>query len=551
MNISGLTKPIVMSPTSSGKSDHVINGAPFEWNSRSVMAGLVETGRVHDALLSHLKLLLDDFHGVERSIEYYDLVAGDWLLVFSHNVYVAWQEVLAGTEIIESSMIPAVFSVDHAVSLSTEPPLHQHLRWAVAESLQGNSSENWSVTQESIHIESGSQRGYLSSIKGLISIRNPKILFTSPYFKVSRSEWMSALWRWRHWITEDSMQYPISFHVRHDWSWRKRRSASFLSLNEDYAAVVKALMSLYIPVPLLEGLAAYRKAVFSFSLPRPDAVYSANALLGNLTWKILAAEWRQEGSQILYHQHGGGYGLEPMLAVEVYEMRVSDRFYSWGWLLKGRKNIKALSPAIPQQKTYSRRKGILLSCVDFPKVQYRLLTYSTYSAVEKIHQHTCSFLLLLTQRRDIMIRPYPKDYGWGVVERMRNAAPYARFDSQSNSFTLFFHSSLVVHNYLGTGWLETLGLNIPTLCFYDPDAYLFREAAQAHIDTLIAVGILHHSGHDAARFVAALGDAVEEWWNKIDVQEARRNFAEHYANFSPDWKQEWENEFEEVLDEAH
>ncbi len=542
-----MTKPIVMSPTSSGKSDHVINGAPFEWNSRSVMAGLVETGRVHDALLSHLKLLLDDFHGVERSIEYYDLVAGDWLHLYSQNVYTAWRELMAGAEIIESTIIPVVLSADHAVSLSIDLPFHQHLRWAVAELLQSHSSEKWRVIDESISVESGSKAFYLSSLKRLISTGKPKVLLTSPNSRVSRQEWLSALWRWRSWVAEDSMQYPITLHTRQDWSWRRSQSAAARPINDEFAGVAIALMPLYLPVTLLEGFASYRKAVFSLSLPRPDAVYSANSLHGNLTWKILAAEWRQEGTLLLYHQHGGGYGLLSMLAVENYEKRVSNHFYSWGWLHEG-DNIKLLSPAMPKIKSDSQNVSILLICVDYPKVPYRLQTYSTFKAVEHMHQQTSEFLVHLNHRKDIVVRPYPYDYGWRAEERMRNAAPYAMFDSQSNSFSLFFQSSLVVHNYLGTGWLETLGLNIPTICFYDPDAYLFREAAQVHIDSLKDVGILHHSGHDAARFITALGNDIDGWWNKSGVQEAREKFVEHYANFSPDWKQQWEREFEEVLD---
>jgi len=528
----------------------VIDGTPFEWNTRSVMEGLEETGGAHGALFSRLKLLLDDFHREERSIEYYDLVAGDWLISFSHNVYSAWREVVAGNEIVESSMIPAVSTSSHASALSIDYAWHQHLRWAIAQLLQGHSSEKWRVIEEPISVKSGSKAGYLSSMKRLISIKQPKVLLSAPYFRVSRQDWMSVLWRWRHWIAEDSMQYPITLHARQDWSWRKRQSTAVCSVNDDYLAVVAALMPLYIPVSLLEGFSAYRKVLFSYSLPRPDAVYSANALHGNLTWKILVAEWRQEGTQLLYHQHGGGYGLLSKLAVEDYETRVSDRFYSWGWLHKG-DNIKVLSPAMPKINHDLQKISILLLCVDYPKVLYRLQTYSTFKAVEFIHQQTSEFLLNNSRQRDIVIRPYFQDYGWGAIEKMRKAAPQASFDRDSHSFALFARSKLVVHNYLGTGWLETLGLNIPTICFYYPDAYLFLEAAQVHIDTLNRVGILHHSGRNAASFITALGNEIDGWWWTAEVQEARRNFIDQYANFSSDWKQEWEHEFEEVLDEAH
>ena len=106
----------------------------------------------------------------------------------------------------------------------------------------------------------------------------------------------------------------------------------------------------------------------------------------------------------------------------------------------------------------------------------------------------------------------------------------------------------LVYNYIGTSWLETLALDIPTVCFYDPETYSFREEAQPFIDALATVGVLHHSGNSAALFVASLAGDIEKWWNKVKVQEARRNFVEQYANFSPDWKEQWEQEFKVVLD---
>ena len=68
------------------------------------------------------------------------------------------------------------------------------------------------------------------------------------------------------------------------------------------------------------------------------------------------------------------------------------------------------------------------------------------------------------------------------------------------------------------------------------------------IDKLEMVGILHRSGVTAARFVAGILNNTEIWWNQPDIQAVRQDFIDHYANFSPDWKQQWEREFEAVLD---
>lgn len=524
-----------------------MNPAPFIWNASAVAVGLDEIGRSRGALLVHLKYLLDEFHGVARPIEYYDLVAGDWLEGFVHNIYSAWRAVLAENVPVETGSIPIIMSVQHAQKLAVEIGWHQHLRWAVAQLLQGQSSANWVVVEESAHIESGGQpRPYQRMLRGLATAR-PKVLLTQPAFKCSRHEWIGALWRWRNWMALDDMQYPISICANLDWHWRKLQSAEVSLPPPDFVELVMALMPLYIPITLLEGFKGYRAAVLALSLPRPQVVYSANALHGHLTFKLLAAEWRQEGTQLLYHQHGGGYGFEPQLAVENYEIRVVDRFYSWGWKREGFP-VYSLSPAMPARKISRRSNHILLNCLDLPKVPYRMMHTPMPGTIESMHRNTCEFLMGLPERRNLIIRPYPVDYGWGAMEAMRTVAPEARIDIRSKPFSLYFACRLVVHNYLGTAWLETLGLNIPTICFYNPAAYIYREEAQATIDALQKIGILHYSGKDAARFVVSIGSDIEGWWHKSEVQEARRNFVERYANFSPDWEKQWEREFEAVLD---
>jgi len=102
-------------------------------------------------LLNHLKDLLDDFHGTTRPIEDYDLLAGDWLLGFSHNIYCAWQEVLAGNVPFNADTIPIITNTRHAQLLTINAGWHQHLRWGIAQLLLGRSSENWRTAQRILH----------------------------------------------------------------------------------------------------------------------------------------------------------------------------------------------------------------------------------------------------------------------------------------------------------------------------------------------------------------------------------------------------------------
>jgi putative transferase (TIGR04331 family) len=549
MSISRLTRQIVISPIKSKKYEHAMKSPLFIWDAGAVETGLDVIGRSQGVLLAHLKYLVDEFHGVVRSIEYYDLVAGFWLDALSQNIYCAWRDVVAGIEPVEISPIPVIKSLAHAQTMIIDISWHQHLCSAVGLLLQGQSSGNWVVEQGPVRIDNDEWLGVAGKLLQRISTAKPKILLVQPYYKCSRREWMGALWRWRSWIAWDDLRYPISVSSNADLRWRKKQSTELSLPPRNFVELVMTLMPLYLPITLLEGFEDYRTAALALSLPRPQAVYSANALHKNLTFKVLMAEWRQEGTQLLYGQHGGGYGMEPRLAVEDYEIRVSDRFYSWGWQREGLP-VYPLSPAMPFARRKSKSKHILMVCLDLPKVPYRLMFLPLTGTIETVHRNTCEFLMGLLDRRNLIIRPYPRDYGWGAFEMMRSAAPDAKFDMSSKFSTLIFACRLVVLSYLGTTWLETLGLNIPTVCFCDPAVYIFSAEAQVSVAALYNVGILHHSGKDAAHFVTSLGNDIEGWWNKAETQEARRNFVEQYANFSLDWKEQWEQEFKAVLDAA-
>lgn len=110
-------------------------------------------------------------------------------------------------------------------------------------------------------------------------------------------------------------------------------------------------------------------------------------------------------------------------------------------------------------------------------------------------------------------------------------------------------ASLVVHNYLGTTWLETLAMNIPTVCFFDPKVFRPRESARPYFELLSSAGVLHHSGADAARFVNDLKGDPSSWWSKPEVQDAREKFVARYANFTDNWLPGWIEEFERLLEE--
>lgn len=533
------------------KSGKEIENVLHYWNKETIAFALREIGQYRAPLLSELTCLINDFNCWDKSEDYYDLVAGDWLMQFIHLTYAA---ALQGREIEELKPLgtPIPVSSDlfaHSQLYINKSALHQHLREAVSYLLSGGSPASWQFSEDSVHISTAYSQSFNEKAIRMVSTRSPEVLLVEPYFKCAKAEASAALIKWRKWAALDNLKYSVNLVVQLDTQWRISRACDG-DRKHDFLSVLKALLPLHLPVALLEGFDAYRNAALAMPVFRPKAVYSANALHANLTFKLLSAEWRQEGTRLLYHQHGGCYGTDLINDVEQYESRVADRFYTWGWEIKGNPKIRSLSPA-PPHKPSRKKRYILLNCVDYPLEIYRIHFLPMSSGVQTMQRETCEFLAKLSDRRDLFVRPYFFDYSGNFVDMMRQAAPDAEFDDKSaTSFERFAQSRLVVHNYLGTAYLETLALNVPTICFYDPNTYAFRSEAEPFMNDLESVGILHRSGIDAARFVAGLGSDPQEWWSKLEVQLARHAFIEQYANFSSDWKREWEAEFRSAIESA-
>ena len=70
-----------------------------------------------------------------------------------------------------------------------------------------------------------------------------------------------------------------------------------------------------------------------------------------------------------------------------------------------------------------------------------------------------------------------------------------------NIFRSYAKAKITIHHFLTTTWLETLGTNIPTICFYDKNPHRFNDDAQEAYELLSQNGILHDNVEDAVKFL--------------------------------------------------
>jgi putative transferase (TIGR04331 family) len=314
-------------------------------------------------------------------------------------------------------------------------------------------------------------------------------------------------------------------------------------------AQLQRTVALTAPIELVEQCQSLGEWAESASTATLRLLFTANAHQSSAFFRYLAWAQRQMGTKIAIHQHGGGYGIDEQHLGEDHDIANSDVFYTFGWQRPdlGRR-VRSLPTAMPERAKKSELDGYLLVSLPIFKRFYRLQAFLMPAHIEQAVSETASFVNELVADTDLCVRSSGADEF--PMSRLVGAQARITHDTGSGRGSVAAsRAKLTIHNYLGTSWLETLAMNIPTVCFYDPTMYRPRAAAQPFIDALVRVGVVHYSGREAAKFVNSLRGDPSSWWGSSEVQEAREAFVARYANFSDNWLNAWQAEFESLLAE--
>jgi putative transferase (TIGR04331 family) len=130
----------------------------------------------------------------------------------------------------------------------------------------------------------------------------------------------------------------------------------------------------------------------------------------------------------------------------------------------------------------------------------------------------------------VRLHPAYKLFRWSDEQRWKDHSPHTQLEIRGAPIAdLIAKSRLIVHSYDSTGILETLALNIPTLCFWHGGLEHLMPSAKPHYELLRSAGILLDGPELAAQMVAAHWDNLSAWWESKVVQDARKSFCALYA----------------------
>lgn len=518
---------------------------------------LVDVIELKNEILPELVRTLNQSHNVSFSLRYWDILLGHWLHRFISVVYKCYNDIEALKKMGVESLDVAYLTSDH-YSLATANSYDfifaaNDTTWRsfLYREIASTELPNLNVINE-IKVDELEFNFKPRSIKNPIRFRSICLnLLSAISRKLCSLNSIVISQSYLPLLKELQLQLSLGQvpslyvspapppQVSLNYIIRDKLSESLVKEVSGANYFVRSILGRAIPKCFIENYKYIREEVQTcFGPQNPRVIFTSNRFDTDEYFKAWLAEKVEEGAAYVVGQHGNNYGVHFHYGSYAFpERRQCDAFISWGWRNTTEKVIAGFNfknAGLEKGKYQTNGHLLLIENVISHRVDpydideaYRIYRKEQFQFVDKLSSPVVDHLL-------VRLHGAFRDHGWCDDERWR--ARYANIKLELGSSQIgeiVSKSRLVVHSYDSTGILETLNLNIPTLCFWNGGFDHVESSAREAYELLRRVGIFHSTPDSAARFINDNWDSIEEWWNRAEVQQVREKFCSLYSSDSP------------------
>lgn len=526
---------------------------PYGWDIRQKDADFSYVQFLYEQLLVELSDALNQYHGTNHSLRYWRILIGPWLHTFTNILFNRWATIqlamreftIAGTVVLEfpvEQMIPnsqKEFELNHVC--------HQWNHHIFGRILRGWISVPCERIAAQVLVEGLANENHIAPIpigqrlkrmiaKGLYAsarlLSRPTDAFFINSYLPHKQDFLLQLAMGqlpKLWRTETEPKVKPDLKVREKFQFIKES-------HQGFEQCVRALIVEQIPVLYLEGYQTLKTAASNLPWPNhPKVIFTSNSAHGDEIFKAWTAAKVEAGTPYVYGQHGGLYGTGKYPnQFEIREVATADRYLTWGWTDNNPKHYPCVALKLIGQPIGSWDPTGGLLQVTMLNMRYTRDPWDIAIQQSEYQEDQLKFAEQLPEfiRAELTVRlpraaashGYPQDQIW------KERHPDVRLDDGNSSIeSLIRQSRIFVYTYNSTGFIETLGRNIPTIIFWNPKHWELRSSAQPYFDRLRQVGILHDTPESAAEKIASVWESVGEWWSQSKIQEARVYFCNRFA----------------------
>jgi putative transferase (TIGR04331 family) len=527
---------------------------PYHWDDRAQLhADFVYLQGLHERLLRNLAADLNQMHGVDHGIRFWRILVGPWLGYFVQMLFDRWICIqrairdfdLSGTVVLfgcEEALIPN--DMVEFAHLFVEDEWNHHIYGAILQHFT-----HVPCQRRPREATQGTKRAVYPAAFGQTANKVLARWYSRLASALSRERDAFFLSTYLPFVDELRMQLRLG-QVPQRWcsvpadrigiDTSKRRWVVAGESRSPFEICVRRLIPTQMPAVYTEGYGQLVEQAANLPWPnQPKVIWTSNSHNSDDVFKAWAAEKNERGSPLVIGQHGGHYGMGRWSFTEDHDIAISDRYLSWGWSDRcGRvKAVGQLKAKRPLKIRHSKQARALLVTCAVPRFSYWMYSAAVSRQWLDYFRDQCAFVACLpgSIRDALIVRLYPKDYGWDQLPRWRDRFPDLHVDQGETSIDdLIRQSRLYISTYNATTFLESITMNVPTVMYWNQGHWELRESSEPYFADLKRVGIFHEAPESAAQHVAAIWDDIDAWWQCGQVQEVLSQFKQRYCHLPDD-----------------
>lgn len=528
----------------------------YHWDDRKkLLKDYSQLEIVYEQFLVVLADRLNEIHGTKFPIRFWRILIGPWLYTSIQVIFDRWYML---TKAIKHEKSMNVFVLDNGVSsLITDDmdafnnaietdiwneALYSYLlkNFFQSEVLIKNVKNNIDLEDRKILFWRGGLKVKLRKLSNILSrilsgdndvfIIAPHMSFLKQILLHVKLRQFPVLW----FRDKEELGYKNDFQLR-----KKMKLRCETDILPDFASVLNELLLNLIPRAYLEGFEHLLNSSNSQGWPKkPNTIFTSNSYASDEQFKCWVGGKVINGSKLIIGQHGGNFGMSFLSSHEAHQMKIADKWFSWGWSSDFTPKVVPVGNFKSKFTRIKHRDSgdALMTTMTLPKYSYYLYSVPIAGQLADYLDDQLKFAKALPDYilNNLRVRLYTLDRGWDQKARWQTLNNKISFDNNKRSLVDSLRSSRVfIGTYNATTYLEAFSVNMPSILFWNPLHWEVNAETATYFERLKRVKVLHDTPTSAATHLVKIWNNVDDWWFDNEVQDIIDDFNSRYSMQNP------------------
>ena len=521
-----------------------------KWNNyEKKLSDIRKNLKLYDHFLEQLTIFLNNYHKKNYSKRFWSIILGQWLYKFISAISFKWNlintikkkdYIFLQKEINRNDIIP--LGIEDYIKIASS---HYWNHYFFSKIIEHSFSKKFFIKKEGRVTKNYERELIYKKLKNKnfrekISLFIQKILNFIPQNKgiLIFSTYMSNFQELKlNLLVNKSLLYYKSlrpyllFEKKELYKIKRKKFKKLKSSKNGLENFLSDEILNCIPSTYLENFENIENIVNKIPYPKsPKKIFTTLGIYRSTLMDRYIARNVENGSSLIIAQHGGAYFQHKFHFSSIHELRISDKYLSWGNVKK--KKVIPIGVIKNLSNKITKSNKIILEVRKRHGYVGEIKIDSGFLDSKKYFNELCTFFKLLKGNKlceNLFIKLHPTESFWNEEKQFLSHNPELKFLDQRKSMIQEISSAkLIIHTFCGTGHLECLAINKPTLILFVQNLNLLDNKSRNYIKKFMKLGIVHKTPKSLFRMLESLerNNSIEKWWNL----NKRQNLLKKYRN---------------------